>query len=119
MPLPTLMYYEDDANKIRKLEERNESLQNRLQLLLEKGPEFSVKPCQVEPPQHLLDDFYIIAQESSASESQAKSLKNLIRNMGSGSSPVLGRKDNSSGKKKYGSGSVKAIKIGSNFFHDS
>lgn len=100
----TLMHFEEEANKIRKLEERNESLQNRLQMLIDKGPEFSVKPCQVEPPQHILDDFYIIAQENTTVDTQAKSLKNLIRNMGSGSSPILGRKDNSSVKKKFPAG---------------
>lgn len=103
MPLPTLLHYEEDANKIARLEQRNESLKNRLALLIDKGTESTVTPCQVEPPPHLLDDFYIIAQESNVGESQAKSLKNLIRNMGTGSSPILGRKDNPSGKKRLGS----------------
>lgn len=108
MPTPTLLSYEEDANKIRKLEEKNESLKSRLALLIEKGPEKHVVPCQVEPPAHLLDDFYIIAQENSGVESQAKTLKNLIKNMSSGSSPILGRKENfAAGKKKYGSMSGK------------
>lgn len=112
MPTPTLMHFEDDAEKINKLEQRNESLKDRLALLIDRGPETNVTPCQVEPPPHLLDDFYIIAQESSIGESQAKSLKNLIRNIGTGSSPILGRKDNSSAKKKIGSTPVKNSKSG-------
>lgn len=100
MPTPTLMHYEEDAIKIAKLEQRNESLKNRLALLIDKGPEANVTPCQIEPPPHLLDDFYIIAQESNVGESQAKSFKNLIRNMGTGSSPILGRKESSGHKRR-------------------
>ncbi|KAG5873290.1 hypothetical protein JTB14_028406 [Gonioctena quinquepunctata] len=102
MPTPTLMHYEEDAIKISKLEERNESLKKRLVLLLDKGPQANIVPPQVEPPTHLLDDFYVIAQEN-AGESQAKGLRSLIRNMSSSASPILGRKDNS-GKKKSGGG---------------
>jgi hypothetical protein len=47
----------------------------------------------------LVDDFYIIAQEtlniSTISESQAKGFRSLISNLKSGS-PVLGRKESSS-----------------------
>lgn len=100
MPTPTLMQYEEYSNKIAKLEQRNESLKNRLSLLIERGPESSVTPCNVEPPPHLLDDFYIIAQENNIIDSQGKSLKNLIRNMGTSSSPILGRKDNSVNSKR-------------------
>ncbi|KAF5292438.1 hypothetical protein FQA39_LY13985 [Lamprigera yunnana] len=119
MPTPALMHFEEDANKIRKLEEKNESLKNRLQQLIDKGPEMTVTPCHIEPPVHLLDDFYIIAQESSTVENQAKSLKNLIRNMGTGSSPILGRKESggSTNKKKLGSISNKS-KSNHNYFHD-
>ncbi|KAJ8920303.1 hypothetical protein NQ315_011964 [Exocentrus adspersus] len=114
MPTPALLHYEEDANKISKLEQRNESLKNRLALLIDKGPETTVAPCQVEPPPHLLDDFYIIAQENNIVDSQGKSLKNLIRNMGTASSPILGRKDNSSssGKKRMGSVSGRNVKSG-------
>lgn len=112
MPTPTLLHFEEDANKISKLEQRNESLKNRLALLIDKGSETSVTPCQVEPPPHLLDDFYIIAQEN-VIDNQGKSLKNLIRNMGTASSPILGRKDNSpAGKKRLGSVSGRNVKTG-------
>lgn len=120
MPLPTLLSYDDDCNRIRKLEERNESLQSKLQMLIEKGPEAATKPCQVEPPQHLLDDFYIIAQENNSAESQAKSFKSIIRNMGSGSSPILGRKDTGAIKKKFGASvSGRSVKPSGMFFYDN
>ncbi|XP_060529884.1 WD repeat-containing protein 91 [Cylas formicarius] len=105
MPVPTLLQFEEEANRVTKLEQRIDSLKNRLALLLDRGPEATtVVPVKVEPPPHLLDDFYIIAQESSSIDNQAKSLKNLIRNMGTGSSPVLGRKDVT---KKRGSGATR------------
>lgn len=100
MPTPTLAHFEEDANKISKLEQRNESLKNKLALLMDRVPEQNVASCQVEPPAHLLDDFYIIAQENNIVDSQGKSLKNIIRNMGTGSSPVMGRKEGGSGIKK-------------------
>nr|CAI5825492.1 unnamed protein product [Callosobruchus analis]CAI5838945.1 unnamed protein product [Callosobruchus analis] len=110
MPLPTLLNYEEDANRINKLEQRNESLKNRLTLLIDRGSESSVTPVQVEPPPHLLDDFYIIAQENNIGDTQAKSLKNLIRNMGTASSPILGRKDNAGSRKRLGTVSGKNVK---------
>lgn len=94
MPVPTLAHYEEDANKILKLEQRNESLKTKLAQLIDRGTsEANVVPSQVDPPLPLLDDFYIIAQENHIVDSQGKSLKNIIRNMGTGSSPVMGRKD--------------------------
>ncbi|XP_030764146.1 WD repeat-containing protein 91 [Sitophilus oryzae] len=100
MPTPTLINFEEDSNKIAKLEQKNESLKNRLALLIDRGSETNVTPCQVDPPSHLLDDFYIIAQETNNADSQGKSLKNLIRNMGSGSSPIMGRKESVQVKKR-------------------
>ncbi|XP_057658359.1 WD repeat-containing protein 91 [Diorhabda carinulata] len=100
MPIPTLMHFEDDATRISKLEERNESLKKRLILLLDRGPQSSVTPCQVEPPQHLLDDFYVIAQENNLGESQARSLRSIIKNMSSSASPILGRKESALGKRR-------------------
>jgi len=112
MPTPVLIHYEEDANKIRMLEEKNESLRRRLTLLIDKGSEASTVPCSVDPPVHLLDDFYIIAQENSQTDNQVKSFKNLIRNMGSGSSPILGRKDTSvaNSKRRISSISSKSAK---------
>ncbi|XP_039491740.1 WD repeat-containing protein 91 [Drosophila santomea] len=56
-----------------------------------------ILPFDISPPGHIVDDFCIIASEansvSQASDAQARSLKQLIRNIGSGSSPVMGRKE--------------------------
>lgn len=68
-----------------------------------------VAPFDIPPPAHIIDDFYIIAQETqnigSMADSQARGLRSLIRNIGSGGSPVLGRKESSDRNKKR-SGSV-------------
>ncbi|XP_064551132.1 WD repeat-containing protein 91 [Drosophila montana] len=71
-----------------------------------------ILPFDISPPGHIVDDFCIIASEASivgqASEVQARGLKLLIRNIGSGSSPVMTRKDNGGDKSssKHRSGSV-------------
>ncbi|XP_053669716.1 WD repeat-containing protein 91 [Anopheles nili] len=69
-----------------------------------------LQPFGIPPPTHIVDDFYIIAQESnsisSAAENQARGLKSLIRNIGSGGSPVLGRRDAVLERNKKRSGSV-------------
>ncbi|EDW67771.1 WD repeat-containing protein 91 [Drosophila virilis] len=71
-----------------------------------------ILPFDISPPGHIVDDFCIIASEASivgqASEVQARGLKLLIRNIGSGSSPVMSRKDNGGDKSssKHRSGSV-------------
>ncbi|EAT43118.1 AAEL005403-PA [Aedes aegypti] len=69
-----------------------------------------IVPFDIPPPAHIVDDFYIIAQESNnignAAESQARGLKSLIRNISSGGSPVLGRKDTAADRNKRRSGSV-------------
>lgn len=68
-----------------------------------------VVPFDIPPPVHIIDDFYIIAQETlnagQSADSQARGLRSLIRNIGSGGSPVLGRKESSDRNKKR-SGSV-------------
>ncbi|ETN63499.1 hypothetical protein AND_004817 [Anopheles darlingi] len=69
-----------------------------------------LQPFGIPPPTHIVDDFYIIAQESNslgnAAESQARGFKSLIRNIGSGGSPVLGRRDTVLDRNKKRSGSV-------------
>lgn len=67
-----------------------------------------VIPFYIPPPPHIVDDFYIIAQEtlnvSNLADSQARSLRSLIRNISSGGSPVMGRKDSlDRGQKRSGS----------------
>lgn len=107
MPQPTLTNFEEDALKIKKLQDENEALRNRLALIIDKSSD--VTPCDVIPPAHLLDDFYIIAQENSSNDNSAKTLKNLIRNISTGSSPILGRKETES-KKRAGSMSSKSLR---------
>ncbi|XP_058061431.1 WD repeat-containing protein 91 [Anopheles bellator] len=69
-----------------------------------------LQPFGIPPPTHIVDDFYIIAQESNsignAAENQARGLKSLIRNISSGGSPVLGRRDTALERNKKRSGSV-------------
>uniref|UniRef100_A0A1Q3F285 Putative hspc049 protein n=1 Tax=Culex tarsalis TaxID=7177 RepID=A0A1Q3F285_CULTA len=69
-----------------------------------------IVPFDIPPPAHIVDDFYIIAQESnnigSAAESQARGIKSLIKNISSGGSPVLGRKESAAERNKKRSGSV-------------
>lgn len=67
-------------------------------------------PFDVPPPTHIVDDFYIIAQDtlnaSNLIDSQTRGLRSLIRNISSGGgSPVLGRKESTERNKKR-SGSV-------------
>lgn len=66
-----------------------------------------VIPFYIPPPPHIVDDFAQIAQETlnvgNMADSQARSLRSLIRNISSGS-PVMGRKDSlDRGQKRSGS----------------
>ena len=129
MPLPAVMKSENETAQIRKLQEENAKLRQRLQasqqqpgsthqhqsrqqMFLDKkirnvtSPS-EISPFDIAPPAHLVDDFFIIAQESlNMSESQSRGFKSLIRNISSGPSPVLGRKENADGSKSKRSGSV-------------
>lgn len=68
-----------------------------------------VIPFDIPPPAHIIDDFFIIAQETAnignLADSQARGLRSLIRNIGAGGSPVLGRKESGDRNSKR-SGSV-------------
>lgn len=68
-----------------------------------------ILPFDISPPGHITDDFCNIASEansvSQASEVQARGLKMLIRNIGSGSSPVLSRKETGGDKPSTSSSS--------------
>lgn len=56
-----------------------------------------IVPFDIPPPTHIVDDFYIIAQETlhhgQMADSQARGIRSLIRNISSNSSPVLGRRE--------------------------
>lgn len=131
MPLPTVMRTENETAQIRKLQEENIKLRQRLQTVQQQQPGSThqhqsrqqmflekksrsvnspseIIPFDIAPPAHLVDDFFIIAQESlNMSETQSRGFKSLIRNISSGTSPVLGRKENSiDSSKSKRSGSV-------------
>lgn len=145
MPQPTITRAETEASLIKKLQEENNILRNRLQSINNQQQSQSsntsthqsrlstfhnqksvdskrqirtasnpqslndIIPFDIPPPTHIVDDFYIIAQETlnmgSISDSQARGLRGLIRNISSGGSPVMGRKESSDRNKKR-SGSV-------------
>ncbi|RZF32900.1 hypothetical protein LSTR_LSTR004291 [Laodelphax striatellus] len=108
MPLPVLVSYEEEALRIKQLQDENEYLKQRLAALLQTKervglPSAPEVPCAPD----IMDDFYSIAQESSGplstysgscNESHSKSLKQLIRTIGGGNStsPIMGRKPCSS-----------------------
>ncbi|KAK7868097.1 hypothetical protein R5R35_005545 [Gryllus longicercus] len=104
MPLPVLCAYEDETARIRRLVDENESLKLKLATLSESGrgsntqTESAVQFTSDSSPSgtDLMDDFYVIAQEalSISAENQSKTLKSLIRNIGTGlpTSPILVRR---------------------------
>lgn len=67
-PLPTLLYYEEDVTRIKELQEENEQLRKQLAAL--RGEDAVTKRSQFSPehalraPEELIDDFYVIAQNS-------------------------------------------------------
>lgn len=131
MPQPTLTRAETEASLIKKLQEENLILRNRIQTINaqstgtsthqsritafteQKGNAQTINdiiPFDIPPPTLIIDDFYIIAQETlnagAMAESQARGLKSLIRNIGAGGSPVLGRKESiDRNKRRSGSAS--------------
>lgn len=150
MPQPTLTRLETEALQMKKMQEENAILRNRIQtsqsqptassspltvgasthqsrhstfhdqrrsidgrsrMQINTNPQNlnDVVPFDIQPPAHIVDDFYIIAQEtlnvSNMVDSQARSLRSIIRNIGTGGSPVMGRKDSVDRDKKR-SGSV-------------
>lgn len=91
-------------------EQKRMSTDNRPQIQINANPQTlnDVIPFYIPPPPHIVDDFYIIAQETlnagNMADTQARSLRSLIRNISSGGSPVMGRKDSlDRGKKRSGS----------------
>lgn len=133
MPMPTVMRTENETAQIRKLQEENAKLRQRLQAAQQPGASHQSRqqmflekktrtvnspseiiPFDIAPPAHLVDDFFIIAQESlNMSETQSRGFKSLIKNISSGTSPVLGRKENAGdSSKSKRSGSVGSQRSG-------
>ena len=151
MPQPTLTQVETEASLIKKLQEDNINLRNRIQLmsqppttststsssvnlsthqsrissfndqkLNDKCKQIKITvgatnlndiiPFDIPPPTHMVDDFYIIAQETlnigQYADGQSRGLKSLIRNISSNQSPVMGRKESSNDRNKKRSGSA-------------
>ncbi|XP_043488246.1 WD repeat-containing protein 91 [Polistes fuscatus] len=101
MPQPTLLTIDEDTNKLKRLQEENEALRQKLNEPIKIETIADVNPGPV--PQYpsmddVMDDFYIIAQESPLMENP-KTLRSLIKNIGGGSSPILNRKSATSVKK--------------------
>ncbi|XP_076173533.1 WD repeat-containing protein 91 [Ptiloglossa arizonensis] len=98
MPLPTLLTIDEDTNKLKRLQEENEALRQRLSdsVKIDNVMDVNPGPAPQHPP--IMDDFYIIAQESPLLENP-KTLRNLIRNIGGGSSPILSRKSTTSARR--------------------
>lgn len=140
LPQPSFVRAEQESTLVRHLQEENTLLKYRLERALQQQrstPQATqintsissgdnrlrslsrtqhslsdIQPFDVSPPNHVVDDFYIIASEvnstSQASDGQSRGLKMLIRNIGSVSSPGRGRKDNNgvnekSSKRRSGS----------------
>ncbi|KYN39582.1 WD repeat-containing protein 91 [Trachymyrmex septentrionalis] len=98
MPQPTLLTIDEDTNKFKRLQEENETLRQRLSDSVKIESVWDVNPGPAPQQSPLMDDFYIIAQESPLLENP-KTLRNLIRNIGGGSSPILSRKPATNVKK--------------------
>lgn len=98
MPQPTLLAIDEDTNRLKRLQEENEALKQRLSESVKIENVMDVNPGPAPQQLPLMDDFYIIAQESPLLENP-KTLRNLIRNIGGGSSPILNRKPGTSTKK--------------------
>lgn len=65
MPLPTLASYEEDVGRMRRLQDENEALRQKVMQLSECGRSYnteSVNTVEALHPIELMDDFYIIAQ---------------------------------------------------------
>lgn len=62
MPQPTLLAIDEDTNKLKRLQEENEMLRQRLSesVKIENISDVNPGPAPQYPP--LMDDFYIIAQ---------------------------------------------------------
>lgn len=130
IPLPAILKTESETLQIKKLQEENAKLKQRLNMNVggsssqhqSRQQSFADKkrntvtspneilPFDIDPPAHMVDDFFIIAcQESlNLSDNQSKGFRSLIRNISSGTSPVLGRKESGHGGEKSSkrSGSV-------------
>ena len=96
LPQPKIADFHSSVRKIRKLREENDMYKDKLQELAAKlnvthdSGGGSIRFPAANPPEEIMDDFFIIAAEAPAPDSQVKSIKNFLRNItGGGSSSVL------------------------------
>jgi hypothetical protein len=66
MPQPVLISFEEDAQRMKRLQEENEALRLRVATLLEGARNNAISVVdvtapEVPPPAELMDDFYVIA----------------------------------------------------------
>jgi hypothetical protein len=66
MPQPVLISFEEDAQRMKRLQEENETLRLRVSTLLESARNVAVTAADVTAPEvpqpaELMDDFYVIA----------------------------------------------------------
>lgn len=66
MPQPVLISFEEDAQRMKRLQEENETLRLRVATLLESARNIAVTAADVTAPEvpqpaELMDDFYVIA----------------------------------------------------------
>lgn len=62
MPQPTLLTIDEDTNKLKRLQEENETLRQRLSDSVKIESVWDVNPGPAPQQSPLMDDFYIIAQ---------------------------------------------------------
>ncbi|KAG1702360.1 WD repeat-containing protein 91 [Nymphon striatum] len=104
MSVPALLAYEDEQAQIASLKEENEMLKQQIVALkqsqnitsrLSEG--YGSNSSFPQSRTNLMDDFYVIAQEPQAAEIQIKSIKSIIKHIGSGLpiSPILTRRNQS------------------------
>ncbi|XP_050436950.1 WD repeat-containing protein 91 isoform X2 [Adelges cooleyi] len=99
IPRPSLCHYEDDANKIRRLQDEIDVLKQKLTDGVSQPKYNTVSGSfSTKPPLDIIDDFYTVSQENSNNtntDTSMKSLRTLIRTIGGlPTSPILGKQIN-------------------------
>ena len=103
--VPRLAQYQSTTARLRKMREENETMKSKLTALenvlrSKHGLTLNDVTCpEIFPPDEVMDDFCIIAQEASTStESQAKTLKSFLRTFtgGGGTSTTVAPSPNPS-----------------------
>ncbi|XP_050533685.1 WD repeat-containing protein 91 [Daktulosphaira vitifoliae] len=99
IPRPRLCQYEEDANKIKRLQDEIDILKQKLTEGVSQPKYNTVSGSYTtKPPIDIIDDFYTVSQETiknTDTETSMKSLRTLIRTIGGlPTSPILGKQMN-------------------------